>query len=72
MLLLAVGALDAFALASYNTGLMLEQTALVITATSLFAVVTLLWGVILGKERLRRNQWLGIVLTFIGIGIVTI
>jgi drug/metabolite transporter (DMT)-like permease len=72
MLVLTVGALDAIALASYNTGLLLEQTAIVITATSLFAVVTLLWGVFLGKERLRRNQWLGVVLTFIGIGMVTL
>lgn len=56
MPVLTVGVLDAIALASYNTGLLFEQTAIVITATSLFAVVTLLWGVVLGKERLRRNQ----------------
>lgn len=72
MLVLAVGVLDAIALASYSTGLMREQTAIVITAASLFAVVTLLWGVFLGKERLKRNQWAGILLTFIGIGIVAI
>lgn len=72
LLVLAVGVLDALALASYNTGLMLERTAIVITAASLFAVVTLLWGVGLGKERLRWNQWLGVLLTFAGIGMVTI
>jgi len=72
LLVLAVGTLDALALASYNTGLTLERTAIVITAASLFAVVTLLWGVCLGGERLRWNQWVGVLLTFAGIGMVTL
>ncbi|GFZ89074.1 hypothetical protein GCM10008018_39100 [Paenibacillus marchantiophytorum] len=40
-----VGILDAVALVSYNWGLGLADTSIVIAATSLFAVVTLLWGV---------------------------
>jgi drug/metabolite transporter (DMT)-like permease len=72
LLVLAVGTLDALALTSYNTGLTLERTAIVITAASLFAVVTLLWGVGLGKERLGWNQWVGVLLTFAGIGMVTL
>ena len=72
LLVLAVGVLDALALTSYNIGLTHERTAIVITAASLFAVVTLLWGVCLGKERLMRSQWFGVLLTFAGIGMVTL
>ncbi|MED4755406.1 EamA family transporter [Brevibacillus choshinensis] len=70
--LLIVGALDAFAIVSYNLGLWYEQTSIVITAASLFAIVTLIWGVLLGKERLMWNQWIGVTLTFAGITIVSL
>ena len=69
--LAAVGALDALAIVCYNFGLLHAQTSIVITATSLFAVVTLLWGVLLAKERPSRHQWAGILLTFAGIAIVS-
>lgn len=69
---LSVGVLDALALTSYNVGLKHEQTAIVITAASLFAVVTLCWGVFLEKERLARNQWFGVLLTFAGIIIISL
>lgn len=64
--LLVPGILDGLALVSYNIGLTLTHTALVISAVSLFAVFTLLWGISAG-ERLSRHQWLGVALTFAGI-----
>lgn len=66
-----VGILDAVALVSYNTGLGLEDTSIVITATSLFAIVTLLWGVLAGGEKPAWNQWVGVGCTFAGILIVS-
>lgn len=71
-ILLVPGILDGVALVCYNIGLTLENTSLVVTATSLFAVVTVLWGMIAGKERLVWNQWLGISLTLVGILLVSL
>ncbi|MCZ8520834.1 MULTISPECIES: DMT family transporter [Paenibacillus] len=70
--LLIVGGLDSFAIVSYNLGLGYEQTSIVITAASLFAIVTLVWGVLLGKERPLWNQWIGVTLTFAGITMVSL
>jgi len=70
-LLCAVGVLDALAIVCYNVGLRQAQTSIVITATSLFAVFTLLWGVLIAKERPAPHQWGSIALTFIGIAIVS-
>ena len=70
-LLCAVGVLDALAIVCYNVGLREAQTSIVITATSLFAVFTLLWGVLIAKERPALHQWGSIALTFIGIAIVS-
>lgn len=69
--LTAVGVFDAVAIVSYNVGLRQAQTSIVITAVSLFAVFTLLWGVLLAKERPARHQWAGILLTFVGIAVVS-
>ncbi|KPV57772.1 hypothetical protein QJ48_20230 [Paenibacillus sp. A3] len=66
-----VGILDAVALVSYNTGLGLEDTSIVITAASLFAIVTLLWGVLAGGEKPAWNQWIGVGYTLAGILIVS-
>lgn len=66
-----VGILDAIALVCYNLGLGLEDTSIVITATSLFAVVTLLWSVFVGGEKPAWNQWAGIGCTCIGIFLIS-
>lgn len=71
-LLLAIGILDAVALVSYNQGLRFADTAVVATGVSLFALVTLLWGVCLAGERPARWQWVGILLTLTGIAVVSI
>ncbi|UUZ95545.1 DMT family transporter [Paenibacillus sp. P25] len=70
--LLAVGLFDAIALVSYNIGLGMEHTSVVITAVSLFAVVTMGWGVIAGRETANWNQWLGIGCTFVGIALIVL
>ncbi|MEK8127680.1 DMT family transporter [Paenibacillus filicis] len=69
-LIIIVGILDAWALICYNFGLGLDDTSIVITATSLFAVVTLLWGVFIGGEKPSWNQWVGISCTFVGISMI--
>ncbi len=71
-LIAVVGILDAMAIVSYSFGLGLENTSIVITATSLFAVVTLLWGVLLNGEKPAWNQWLGIGCTFCGILMISL
>ncbi|NOV01907.1 DMT family transporter [Paenibacillus planticolens] len=71
-LIIIVGILDAIALVCYNLGLGLEDTSIVITATSLFAVVTLFWGVFLGGEKPSWNQWVGIGCTSIGIFLISL
>ncbi|GGD50594.1 DMT family transporter [Paenibacillus nasutitermitis] len=71
-LIVIVGILDALALVCYNLGLGLEDTSIVITATSLFAVVTLLWGVFVGGEKPLWNQWVGISCTFVGISLISL
>ncbi|WP_186438169.1 DMT family transporter [Cohnella terricola] len=71
-LMVIVGILDAAALVSYNFGLGLANTSIVIAATSLFAVVTFLWGVLLDREKPAWNQWLGTGCTFIGIFIISL
>ncbi|NQX71462.1 DMT family transporter [Paenibacillus alba] len=70
--LILVGVLDTLAILSYNIGLIYEMTSIVITAASLFAVFTLVWGILINNERLAMKQWAGVVLTFIGIVIVSI
>lgn len=71
-LVVIVGILDAIALVCYNLGLGLEDTSIVITATSLFAVVTLLWSVFIGGEKPSWNQWVGIGCTFVGIFLISV
>jgi drug/metabolite transporter (DMT)-like permease len=71
-LVIMIGILDAAALVSYNLGLGREDTSIIITAASLFAVVTLLWGVLLDREKPAWNQWVGISCTFVGICIISL
>jgi uncharacterized membrane protein len=58
--LILVGALDVIAILSYNFGLLQADTTIVITLTSLFAVVTIIWGLLFLSEKLKWNQIAGI------------
>ncbi|SDD51278.1 Flavodoxin-like fold [Paenibacillus sp. UNCCL117] len=59
-LIVIVSILDALALVCYNLGLGLEDTSIVITATFLFAMVTLLWGVEQAAQSLYESMGAGL------------
>jgi drug/metabolite transporter (DMT)-like permease len=71
-LLLAVGILDTAAFAVNNAGLSTGQVSVVSVLASLYGAFTVLLAWIFLRERLERSQWLGIVLIFIGIVLVSL
>ena len=71
-LLVAVGILDTAAFVANNAGLRTGQVSVVSVLASLYGAVTVLLAWIFLRERLERTQWLGIVLIFIGIVLVSI
>jgi drug/metabolite transporter (DMT)-like permease len=71
-LLLAVGILDTAAFVVNNAGLGTGQVSVVSVLASLYGAITVLLAWIFLRERLERSQWLGIVLIFIGIVLVSI
>jgi len=71
-LLLAVGILDTAAFVSNNAGLSTGQVSVVSVLASLYGAFTVLLAWIFLRERLERSQWIGIVLIFIGIVLVSI
>jgi drug/metabolite transporter (DMT)-like permease len=71
-LLLAVGILDTAAFVANNVGLSTGQVSVVSVLASLYGAFTVLLAWIFLRERLERSQWLGIVLIFIGIVLVSI
>ena len=71
-LLLAVGVLDTAAFVANNAGLSTGQVSVVSVLASLYGAVTVLLSWIFLRERLERSQWLGIVLIFAGVVMVSI
>jgi drug/metabolite transporter (DMT)-like permease len=71
-LLLAVGILDTAAFVANNAGLSTGQVSVVSVLASLYGAFTVLLAWIFLRERLERSQWLGIVLIFIGIVLVSV
>ena len=71
-LLLAVGILDTAAFVVNNAGLGTGQVSVVSVLASLYGAITVLLAWIFLRERLERSQWLGIVLIFVGIVLVSI
>jgi drug/metabolite transporter (DMT)-like permease len=71
-LLLAVGILDTGAFVANNAGLSTGQVSVVSVLASLYGAFTVLLSWIFLRERLERSQWLGIVLIFIGIVLVSL
>lgn len=70
--LLAVGILDTAAFVANNAGLSTGQVSVVSVLASLYGAFTVLLAWLFLRERLERSQWLGIVLIFIGIVLVSI
>jgi drug/metabolite transporter (DMT)-like permease len=71
-LLLAVGILDTAAFVVNNAGLSTGQVSVVSVLASLYGAFTVLLAWIFLRERLERSQWLGIILIFIGIVLVSL
>jgi drug/metabolite transporter (DMT)-like permease len=71
-LLLTVGILDTAAFVANNAGLSTGQVSVVSVLASLYGAFTVLLAWIFLREHLERSQWLGIVLIFVGIVLVSI
>ncbi|MGH9773712.1 MAG: EamA family transporter [Candidatus Acidiferrales bacterium] len=67
----AVGIMDTAAFVFNNLGLTSGDVAVVTVLASLFGAVTVFLAWIFLRERLERNQWLGILLIFLGIVFVS-
>jgi drug/metabolite transporter (DMT)-like permease len=70
--ILLIGVLDAVAFINYNIGLTVSETSLVVTLTSLFAVFTIFWGIVIFKEKITRFQWVGLLCIFSGLVLISV
>jgi drug/metabolite transporter (DMT)-like permease len=71
-LLAAVGFLDTAAFVANNAGLHTGQVSVVSVLASLYGAVTVILAWIFLREKLERSQWLGIILIFAGIVLVSV
>jgi drug/metabolite transporter (DMT)-like permease len=71
-LLAVVGFLDTAAFVANNAGLSTGQVSVVSVLASLYGAVTVLLSWIFLREKLERTQWLGIILIFLGIVLVSV
>ncbi|SEK29023.1 Uncharacterized membrane protein [Roseovarius azorensis] len=67
-LLVAMGVLDAVALGAIMVAAPLPNPEFAAVAAATFGVITIVLASILFKERMRGGQWIGVALTFAGIG----
>lgn len=70
-MLLGVGLLDTAAFVFNNAGLHTGQVSVVSVLASLYGAVTVVLSWIFLRERLEHSQWLGIVLIFAGVVLVS-
>jgi drug/metabolite transporter (DMT)-like permease len=71
-LIFAVGLLDSAAYVANTLGFTTGAVAVVSVLASLFSTVTVLLAWIFLRERLHWSQWLGIVVIFVGIALVSV
>ena len=71
-ILLVTGLMDTAAFVANNAGLGLGIVAVVAVLASLYGAVTVLLARIFLRERMERSQWLGILLIFAGIVLVSL
>jgi drug/metabolite transporter (DMT)-like permease len=67
----AIGILDATAAFSYTTATTKGMLSLVSVVSSLYPVVSVILAALILKERLRRSQLFGVVLTILGIALIS-
>lgn len=71
-LLAAIGLMDTTAFIAHTLGLASEQVAIVTVLGSLYSAVAVMLGRLFLNEHLRRSQWIGIGLIFLGIVLVSV
>jgi drug/metabolite transporter (DMT)-like permease len=71
-LLLTIGVLDTSAFLCTSIGLTTDQVSVVSVLASLFSAITVLLAWIFLREKLQWNQWLGILIIFLGILMVKV
>jgi drug/metabolite transporter (DMT)-like permease len=69
--LFAAGILDTSAFLANNAGMQLGQVSVVSVLASLYGAVTVLLAWIFLRERLEISQWLGVIMIFVGIVLVS-
>jgi drug/metabolite transporter (DMT)-like permease len=67
-----VGILDTIAFVCNNLGLATDQVSVVTILASLFSAITVILAWIFLEERLHWSQWLGILIIFVGIVLVSL
>ncbi len=70
--IVGVSIFDTVAYITYTLGLAQGQVSLITILSSLYSAVTVLLAWIFLRERLRRSQWFGIGVIFVGIALVNI
>jgi drug/metabolite transporter (DMT)-like permease len=70
--LMPLGLLDTLANLFYNLGLATGLTSVVSVLTALYSVVTVLIGTLWLKERITTWQKLGVLIVFVGVGLVNV
>lgn len=70
--MLPMGAFDAAGYWFYNIGLLSGLTSIVSVITGLFAIITMLWGFVISRERISRIQWMGVAVTLAGVALVSV
>jgi uncharacterized membrane protein len=71
-LVAAIGVTDTIAYLANNAGLATGQVSVVSVLASLYGAVTVVLAWVVLRERLERSQWLGILLIFAGIVLVSL
>lgn len=72
LLLCSIGLFDTLAYIAYALGLTQGQISIVTILSSLYSVVTVILAWIFLRERLHKNQWLGVGTIFVGIVLVNL
>ena len=69
--ILGIGILDTSAYVFNNFGMKLEQISVVSVLASLYGAVTVALAALILKEPVSKMQWLGIVLIFVGVVLIS-
>ncbi len=70
--LIGVGVFDTLAYIAYTSGLLQGQVSIVTMLASLYSAVTVLLAWIFLREKLQKQQWLGLGIIFIGVALINI